>query len=298
MKLTEVVFRLKLIHYYLMKRKVMCFLFFLQCAFPASIVAADTTDERAAIKMIEEFYRAYASETPSLSKDSLSKKYLTKRLIEKVGRMTMATGVGPILRSQDTSEDIVNTLTVNRLGDDWYMVNYTWGKGGQFEKTVNIPLKVVQVRGQYMIDYITPEWNGILYGDSLLCEHSELPAIDASDPVALLRTFYDVYTMEYASMPENLSVRLAALRTAYLTPKALKQFDEAANEEKLDGYIGYDLLIGDFDFDCLDRSPAKVTQLDEDTYQICYTKSKTPSVLKFKLVKQGQEYRIDDISKE
>lgn len=101
--------------------------------------------------------------------------------------------------------------------------------------------------------------------------------------------------MKYCSIPEGLADQLASLRTEFLTPNALKQFDEVEKKEfQEDNGHGYDLLILGFDFDNLSRPSIKMTPINEDTYQVSFAENKT---LKIKVVKQGKEYRIDSISK-
>lgn len=260
-----------------------------------SMVPTDTIVEKDAINLIKEFYKVCLAEHPSKSLKSVNIK-LTKGLIEKLDRVRKATDCDPIIRAQDVSDDVLETLTVKHLNDNWYMVSYTWGKDGEFESTQNIPLRVTKIDGQYMIDYITPIWNGSLYGDSLLCDNPVIPAINTSEPLSFLKTFYDAYTLKYCSMPEGLASQLASIRTEYLTPNALKQFDAVEKEEFLENNgHGYDLLILDFDFDNLSRPSIKITPINEDTYQVSFAKNKT---LKIKVVKQGQEYRIDSITKD
>ena len=259
-----------------------------------SMVPTDTIVEKDAINLIKEFYKVCLAEHPSRSLESVNIK-LTKGLIEKLDRVRTATGCDPIIRAQDVSDDVLETLTVKHLNGNWYMVSYTWGKGSEFESTQNIPLRVAKIDGQYMIDYITPIWNGSLYGDSLLCDNPVIPAINTSEPLSFLKTFYDAYTLKYCSMPEGLASQLASLRTEYLTPNALKQFDEVEKKEFLeDNGHGYDLLILDFDFDNLSRPSIKITPINEDTYQVSSAENKT---LKIKVIKKGQEYRIDSITK-
>ena len=48
-------------------------------------------------------------------------------------------------------------MTWKHLNDNWYEVNYTSAKGSQYERAVSIPVRVVNVDGQYLIDDITPE---------------------------------------------------------------------------------------------------------------------------------------------
>ena len=260
-----------------------------------SMVPTDTIVEKDAINLIKEFYKVCLAEHPSRSLESVNIK-LTKGLIEKLDRVRTATGCDPIIRAQDVSDDVLETLTVKHLNGNWYMVSYTWGKGSEFESTQNIPLRVAKIDGQYMIDYITPIWNGSLYGDSLLCDNPVIPAINTSEPLSFLKTFYDAYTLKYCSMPEGLASQLASLRTEYLTPNALKQFAEVEMKEFLeDNGHGYDLLILDFDFDNLSRPSIKITPINEDTYQVSFAENKT---LKIKVIKKGQEYRIDSITKD
>ena len=119
--------------------------------------------EQEAIGMIEDFYEAYAASFMSTGKealalgDSIKQKFLTKELIEKVDRLIEATDADPIIRAQDLGENDMKTLSVKHLNDNWYEVNYTSAKGSQYERAVSIPVRVVNVDGQYLIDDITPE---------------------------------------------------------------------------------------------------------------------------------------------
>lgn len=119
--------------------------------------------EQEAIGMIEDFYEAYAASFMSTGKealalgDSIKQKFLTKELIEKVDRLIEVTDADPIIRAQDLGENDMKTLSVKHQNDNWYEVNYTSAKGSQFERAVSMPVRVVNVDGQYQIDDITPE---------------------------------------------------------------------------------------------------------------------------------------------
>ncbi|MDR2621268.1 MAG: DUF3828 domain-containing protein [Dysgonamonadaceae bacterium] len=253
--------------------------------------------EQEAIHAIKDFYMAYTTNIISeiSSNDLLIKKFLTKRLIERVNRIRTATGSDPVIRAQDFREDAIETLRVKHLEENWYMVSYDWIIDEKVNQT-NIPLRVVKTDVHYKIDYITPEWNGSLYGDTLLYNHLEPQEIDASTPMSLLKTFYKAYTMTYCSMPEDLNLRLAVLRSEHFTSNALAQFEEIANEYEQDGYINYDLLIDYFDFDRLWFPSIQFTQLKKDAYQICYMRGEILCTIIFKIVKQDNEYRIDSIT--
>ncbi len=186
------------------------------------VVIPDTTAMQETVHMIKDFYMTYTTPvlSDSSSPDSLMEKYLTRRLIEKVERMRTAIGADPIIRAQDFTEDARKTLDIKYLDGNWFMVGYSYSLFGSKDTVyTNIPLRVTQTDGRYLIDYITPEWNGSLYGDSLLYDHPMPQPIDASAPLSLLKTFYAAYTMTYCSMPEELISQLAALREKYLTPQ-------------------------------------------------------------------------------
>ncbi|MDR3365399.1 MAG: hypothetical protein LBO71_00310 [Prevotellaceae bacterium] len=97
-------------------------------------------------------------------------------------------------------------------------------------------------------------------------------------------------------MPEDLNLRLAALRAEHLTATALLQFKEVANEYKQDGYPNYDLLVDYFDFDRLWFPSMQFTQLGESSYQVCYTRGKVVRAIILKIIRLDKEYRIDGIS--
>lgn len=249
------------------------------------------------IKTLKGFYVSYATnflKENDGANNSLLRAHLTERLIAKVGRMKSAIQADPIIRAQDFSEEAIKTLQVKHLDKNWYMVSYAWTTDN--EKRTYIPLRVNKIKGRYMIDYITPEWNDTMYGDSILCDYPTHQSVDASTPLSLLKTFYAAYTMKYCSMPLDLTRQLNALRTKYCTQKALSQFHAAIDRNDMDYGLGYDLLIGYFDFDRLWIHSMTYTQLNNDTYQMCYTKWKNAvTTITLKVIKQGHEYRIDEI---
>jgi hypothetical protein len=270
--------------------------FFLSILPCGKLAAQETAVEQEVIRAIETFYMAYTTNILSgiSSNDLLVRKFLTKRLTGKIDRIRTATGSDPIIRAQDFREEAIETLKVKHLDGNWYMVSYDWAVDNNMNHT-DIPLRITATNGQYMIDYITPEWNGTLYGDSLLCDDYPEQKIDESTPLSLVRTFYKTYTSVYCSMQGDLNYKIAELRSNHLTNNALSQFDEYTNEYTRDGYKGYDLLINYFDFDCMWVPSMKFTQLDENTCQMCYTKWDDVTTITLKVIKQDKEYRIDGI---
>lgn len=247
-------------------------------------------------RVVEDFYKAYTTSLLSDPRPSRLdvEKYLTKRLIEKIARLRTATGADPIIRAQDFNETAFETLKVEPLGNNWYMVSYRWNMkdGGS---NLSIPLKVVLVDGHYMIDYITPEWNGSLYGDTLLCKDIPQHTVDNSSPQSMLETFFTTYTCLYGNMPKRLSSQLKTLRDKHLTPNAQNQFEEAVNEHESDGLLNYDLLIDNFDFDCLWISSITYTPLTENSFQVSYTQGKSVTVIVITLIAFDGRYKIDTI---
>ena len=258
----------------------------------------DCDPEQDIVRLINDFYKAYATNILSSQyqlNDSLFRKYLTKRLIGRIERVRTAIGTDPIIRAQDFNERALKTLNVRRLEGDWYMVNYIWNVN-QDSVGINIPLKVIDSDGQYLIDYITAEWNGSEYGDKLLCSNFGEITVDSRSPLLFLKSFYAAYISEYCHMPENLMSQLFTMRREYFTPNALAQFEKAANEYKSDGKLYYDLLIDYFDFDYLWIPSMTFTQLDENTYQMHYIKwDNLPTIITINVIQQAEKYKIECI---
>ncbi|GHU64948.1 hypothetical protein FACS1894123_10450 [Bacteroidia bacterium] len=254
------------------------------------------TADQDAIREIKDFYVAYTTNMlADNSTDPIKEKYLTKSLIAKVDRIVASIGADPVIRAQDFVEEAIETLKVEHLNKNWYMVSYFYKYGGK-TYTTNIPVRTNKTGGQFKIDYITPEWNGSLYGDSLLFDKPKQQLVDISAPLPFLKTFYATYVMEYCSLSENLTPRIKELREDYLTSDALMQFDAAVAKAKYWGSsTGYDALIDGFDFDRLWLPSLKFTKVDESTYQMNYTKGKTPCTVTLKVLKQGKGYRINGI---
>lgn len=246
-------------------------------------------------EQIKEFYTAYLSNI--LRNDSgnaaLCKTFFTEELIDKVDRVGNATGADPVIRAQDANEDTIETLSVRDLGDDWYMVSYLWKKGDKGTLT-EIPLKAQMIDGNCKITYITPVWNGNRYGDELLtCRDTAKVSIDQTSGLSFLKSFYAAYTAEYCAMPKDLNGKLDSLRVNHLSKDVLEQFKNAEAENSEDGLPGYDLLIDNFDFDCLWCESLTVTHLKDDSYQIVYNASDKVHKMIVTVKRKDNNWRID-----
>lgn len=95
--------------------------------------------------------------------DTLLREMLTPECYEWFYREVEATDANPLLRAQDTTEDVLATLTVEPLGGDWYMVRYRWWRTDT--RQIEIPLKAQRIDGRWRIVRITPIDGGNRYGD-------------------------------------------------------------------------------------------------------------------------------------
>lgn len=236
---------------------------------------------------------------------ALCEAYLSKGLIEKLDRVGKATNMDQIIRAQDVSTDAIETLRVKELGNDWYMVTYSWYKekpdwySGDNEP-ICIPLKAISKDGKCQIIYITPSWNRTMFGDHLLYSGQNLDfPIDYSSGQNFVKSFYNKYLSIYYSMGENIESDLFSLRSRHLTQNAQSQFKKQENIWLWDTYSGYDLLIDNFDFDYIWKNSIEIIQTGDDLYEFSYilgaTDYKTTISLSLSLI--DGNYKIDSITK-
>lgn len=247
---------------------------------------------------IKAFYSAYMhnlSNGDDLKNKELCEVYMTQALIQKIQRITNATGVNAVIRGQDINEDAIQSLSVRNLGDDWYIVRYFWDK--EDEKTATeIPLKVQNTSDTCRIVYITPIWNGTLYGDNLLSTVEDIPQeISQKSGLAFLISFYQAYLSPYIRMSENLQAELNILRSQYLTSRAILEFQSAEQNQLGDGLEGYDFLIDNFDFDGLWYDSLHIQPLDNG-YVVEYKSGNLVHKMIIVLKKCDGNYFIDGIS--
>lgn len=256
-----------------------------------SVCASDCSEQ------IKIFYKAYLTnilEDSSRNTD-LCKTWFTPALIEKVGRMGNATGADPVIRAQDANEDAIETLRVSKLTDGWYLVGYLW-KQGDDATLMEIPVQAQEADGRCRITYITPEWNGTRYGDELVCRgESRSEAVDQSDAISFLKSFYDRYLARYCAMSADLAAELASLRARHLSAAAAEQFRRAEAENEADGLRGYDLLIDNFDFDCLWRGQIDFTHLKGSDYRVTYRGNDRTCTIVVRIKRADGGYMIDGI---
>lgn len=258
-----------------------------------------TISSSACLDEVKMFYKSYMTNflKGRLNNEHLLEKYLTAGLVAKIKRMTYATWCDPIIRAQDVNEDAISSLMVKARENDWYVVSYLWNKKDSTTKT-EIPLKAKCIDGKCKIVYITPEVNGVLYGDAMLacCEDMSISKIDETSGKTFVESFYNAYLALYCAMSEDINAQLSSLRLSHLSPIALQQFKKAELENQEDGCYGYDLLINDFDFDSMWYKSLKVAQLSNDRFLISYQKGVTICKIRIQIECQQGKYLIHSIS--
>lgn len=248
-------------------------------------------------EIVKSFYVSYMTnllnDRRSDNKE-LRQKYLTKALIEKNGRVVSATDSDAITHGQDINEDAIETLTVDDLGKDWYMVKYLWKKEDASSET-QIPLKAYEIDKEFKIVYICPYWNGTQYGDYLIADKPQCAGISNSSGLSFLTSFYDTYLYEYGLMETDLANRLSKLRDKYLTKNAKADFDKAEQQELLDNREDFDLLVDNFDFEYIWAKSLEITPLNDNDYLVFFGNNGYFKKIKISLYNDKNQYVIDRI---
>lgn len=85
-------------------------------------------------------------------------------------------------------------------------------------------------------------------------------------------------------------------RADNLSKNAFEQFKNAETDNMNDGLYGYDLLIHNFDFDCLWCKSVKVSRLKDGEYQITYSTGDNTLKIDVAIIKQDNRYKINSIN--
>ncbi|MDR0962743.1 MAG: DUF3828 domain-containing protein [Mediterranea sp.] len=248
--------------------------------------------------VIRNFYKAYLSnmlsETNAAVDETPEQQYLTPALIEKVELIGNETDADPIIRAQDVMNEMLQTLRVTHLENRWFMVSYETP-----EKT-QIPVRVIPDGNSYRIDYITPLWDEAMYGEAVMPDDNPpLPKVVTNGTAEdFVHSFYKMYTTLHIQLTDKLQDKLSAVRNKYLTPAALQNFQQAADESIEDGRHDFDLLIQGFVFDPLWIPTISVTQTVAGYYKVEHRKMGETVGITLKVKKRGNSYRIDRLVEE
>ncbi|MGL4993248.1 MAG: hypothetical protein ACRC6R_03805, partial [Bacteroidales bacterium] len=249
-------------------------------------------------KQIKAFYLSYMniSWSDNISRELLLREHINSGLAKRMDRISYATGSDPIIRAQDISDDGKETLRVDELGDDWYMVSYLWNKSDS-SSLVSIPLKSKLSDGQCKISYITPIWLGTEYGDNILVDLSDsIGNVDQSNgELQFLREFYREYLSIYCSITPELESKLSTLKKEYLSDNAIEQIKREENDRIIDGSPGYDPLIKNFDFDSQWCNSVKFEELPNGNYSMRYVVGRRTLKVTLSISYEDGTYTIDSI---
>ena len=224
---------------------------------------------------------------------SLKNRTLSPACLEKLDRIVSITNCDPLLRSQDVNSDMLESIFVQDVGNNWYIVSYYWDRTKR-TSLVKIPLKAYVLDNKLIITHVTPEWNHDDFGDSTIRKLGE-GRITYSTGLEFVRSFYNLYLSIYCAMGEKVYDNLDKCRSHYFTDRAINDFKEKEAEYGLDGDIYYDLLIDNFDFDVKWYESMTITQTG-DMYNVKYYDGNMHSV-DVVVKKSGGRYYIDHLSK-
>lgn len=227
------------------------------------------------IRMLKSFYTKYITnilENKDKANNALMGEYFLPVLIGEVEEMSECSGADNVIRAQDASKEMLNTLEVNSLGNDWYMVSYktAWCN-------TEIPVKVTHRNGKRLMEYIMPETMGGKYGDEYI--NKNVKANDIAEGVKTLESFYNQYI---SNQLENKDEANVPLRSGYIVLELLEQIP-ALNERS-----GFDLILNAQDVNKKMLNSLKVESLGKpDWYMVTYSwngKDETAIVVKLECI--------------
>ncbi len=238
-------------------------------ATPITKQGTTQSDEQAGVT---EFYKAYLKgDLTSAEQDSLMDKFFTKPMQEKVGRISEIVNADALIRAQDYTAQGLETLDVKPLGDNWFMVHFFWDKNDPSTEN-NIPVKAEMIDGQCKIIYVTPEYNGQQYGDSLIAESTKgwRSTMDVShaSAEAFVKSFYKLYASTYCHVDESMHKRLKIWRAEYLSDRALTAYSRERAKRLMDIDNSYDWVINNSDFDAMWFETLRVTKVSNYRYNV------------------------------
>lgn len=126
-----------------------------------TVAGPNKTDDAEAKERIYEFYRRYIATfmDSGESPEEIKKEYLTPECIKQIDNVSKQSMADEIIRAQDSSEDALKSLEVKHMGDNRYIVTYTFNPGMEYETTTSIPLETTTVDGKTYISYIKPTYD-------------------------------------------------------------------------------------------------------------------------------------------
>ena len=233
------------------------------------------------IRMLKSFYTKYITnilENKDKANDALKGEYFLPVLIGEVEEMAERSNADNVIRAQDASKEMLNSLEVHSLGNDWYMISYktVW-------RNAEIPVKVTHLNGKRLIEYIIPDTIGNKYGDEYIDRN-----VNADDVAVGVKTLESFYNQYISNQLENKDEANVPLRSEYIVPELLEQIP-ALNERS-----GFDLIINAQDVNKKMLNSLKVESLGKpDWYMVTYSwNGKDETAIVVKLERIGNKLMI------
>ncbi len=261
----------------------------------AGISFAQSVSDIEQIKQIYVRYMKAMEDGDDEMREALVQQFLTKEMQAKMGRLVNATGVNPLLRTQDVSTFGRQSLRCRHLEDDWYMVSYLWDEMDSVG--IHIPLKIVKdANGQPRIGYVTPEYVGEGYGNQIF-DISAVDVKDDKDAYTFVETFFKAYVYPYVKMVPSLEQDLVRLRQTFFA--ADMQMKYATMQQLfLEDASPIDPLIGCADFDAFWYSSLKVESIGSNLFTVRYNTGDGIISVKLVVTRMNGKYRICDLKLE
>lgn len=257
----------------------------------APVVGYDK-EKAAVLRFYKEYFKPHSSRA---EERALLDRYFSRPMLEKVVRLSQLTNSNAIIRAQDITAVGRETLKVKELGDHWFMVSYL-GDKKDASSIKKIPIKARCINGRCQIIYITPEFNGQQYGDSLIQAASEASMeVDYSSAEAYVESFYKAYAGVYCSLDVDMYTILEKLRLENLTARALYAHKHALAQRAMDIDSNHDWVINNCDFDAMWYESIKVKKLSDYSCQVFYTAGDRTYKLTVTVQKIDDRYVIDHV---
>lgn len=261
--------------------KIRCLIFFAFLCFSAVSQNKDFCEKKD-VELLKEFYLDY------MKGSSKTTDYIDKKLNEKINRMNLMIGADPIIFAQDVIPEMINTLVVLHIKNQWYKVLYktTFNEKEEWT-TIFVKIQNSKIVSIYpwLIDFDFIEKN---FKPSEISNENE---------ISFVETFYQNYLNCYTDYSENIYEQLKKLQNRYCSSKLLRKIEQIKREYSQDGEEGFDPLIANFDFDKSFMKSLKISRMDDNRVLLEYMSAFENKIrLCIHTKKTEKSFLIDDIS--
>ena len=163
---------------------------------------------------IQSFYKGYMEAINTNNDEQLMQliqRFLTPEMREKRSRLNCATDADEMIRAQDVSDYVSQSVRCKHLEGNWYEISYRFYPQDSLEY---IPLRVTGDGEQVRISYVTPYWGGRKYGDELF-DIDKVEVDDRQDAKTFVETFYKSYAYYYVKMVPDKEMGRTFIRSGH-----------------------------------------------------------------------------------